>query len=463
MNEVNFAIILDQLDEGVHVVDLQGNTLYYNKAIGRMEGLEAKDVLGQSLLRYFPSLSKETSTLWQVLQTHNPLVQVAQTYLNPLGEKIESVSNTFPLTIEGEFVGAFEIAKDLSRVVQLTEQVVQLQSELHPPLPNKTSKGSLFYTFSDIVTHCEAMLKLMGKAKRAAKTDVSVLITGETGTGKEMVAQSIHTTSSRADGLFIAQNCAALPESLLEGILFGTVRGSFTGAIDRPGLFEQAEGGTLLLDEIDSMGLNLQAKLLRVLQEGRIRRLGDVREKEIDVRILTTTNQPLEESLRQGRIRPDLYYRINVLEIALLPLRERPEDIELLAHHFLKQLANKHHRSLPMFHFDVLLTLKKHDWPGNVRELAHIIEGGLVMSEQVFGVNELPNYLQAKAPTQKRQKGLEERSALTLPESLHQLEDNLIRKALGKTQGNLTQAANQLGISRQLLQYKLRNINSRNV
>ena len=342
MNEVNFAIILDQLDEGVHVVDLQGNTVYYNKAIGRMEGLEAKDVLGQSLLRYFPSLSKETSTLWQVIQTHHPLVQVAQTYLNPLGEKIESVNNTFPLTIEGEFVGAFEIAKDLSRVARLTEQVVQLQSELHPPLPNKTSKGSLFYTFSDIVTHCEAMLRLMEKAKRAAKTDVSVLITGETGTGKEMVAQSIHTTSSRAHGLFIAQNCAALPESLLEGILFGTVRGSFTGAIDRPGLFEQAEGGTLLLDEIDSMGLNLQAKLLRVLQEGRIRRLGDVREKEIDVRILTTTNQPLEESLRQGRIRPDLYYRINVLEIALPPLRERPEDIELLAHHFLKQLANKH-------------------------------------------------------------------------------------------------------------------------
>jgi len=200
MNEVNFAIILDQLDEGVHVVDLQGNTVYYNKAIGRMEGLEAKDVLGQSLLRYFPSLSKETSTLWQVLQTHNPLVQVAQTYLNPLGEKIESVNNTFPLTIEGEFVGAFEIAKDLSRVARLTEQVVQLQSELHPPLPNKTSKGSLFYTFSDIVTHCEAMLRLMEKAKRAAKTDVSVLITGETGTGKEMVAQSIHTTSSRAHG-----------------------------------------------------------------------------------------------------------------------------------------------------------------------------------------------------------------------------------------------------------------------
>lgn len=455
MNEVSLAIILDQLDEGVHVVDLQGNTIYYNKAIGRMEGLEPKDVLGQSLLRYFPSLSKETSTLWQVLQTHNPLVQVSQTYLNPRGEKITSVNNTYPLYIQGEFVGAFEVSKDLSRVVRLTEQVVQLQSELHPPLPKKASKGSLFYTFNDIVTQSEAMLRLLEKAKRAAKTGVSVLITGETGTGKEMVAQSIHTYGSRAHGPFIAQNCAALPESLLEGILFGTVRGSFTGAIDRPGLFEQAQGGTLLLDEIDSMGLNLQAKLLRVLQEGRVRRLGDVREKEIDVRILTTTNQPIEESIRQGKIRPDLYYRINVLEILLPPLRGRQEDIELLAQYFLKKLANKHHRSIPMFNFDVLLTLNKHDWPGNVRELAHIIEGGLVMSEQVFGVNELPNYLQAKAPTHKQQRSLEEISVLTLQESLHQLEESLIRVALGKTKGNITQAAKQLGISRQTLQYKL--------
>jgi len=463
MNEVSLAIILDRLDEGVHVVDLQGNTIYYNKAIGRMEGLEPKDVLGQSLLRYFPSLSKETSTIWQVLQTHNPLVQVSQTYLNPRGEKITSVNNTYPLYIQGEFVGAFEVAKDLSRVVRLTEQVVQLQSERHPPLPNKANKGSFFYTFNNIVTQSQAMLEVLEKAKRAAETGVSVLITGETGTGKEMVAQSIHTYGSRARGPFIAQNCAALPESLLEGILFGTVRGSFTGAIDRPGLFEQAQGGTILLDEIDSMGLNLQAKLLRVLQEGRVRRLGDVREKEIDVRILATTNQSTEESIREGRIRPDLYYRINVLEIALPPLRERQEDIELLTHHFLKQLANKHHRSIPMINFDVLLTLKKHDWPGNVRELANIVEGGLVISEQVFGVNELPNYLQTKAPTQKRQRGLEEISALTLQESLHQLEVSLIREALGKTQGNLTQAAKQLGISRQLLQYKLRRLNSKDV
>ena len=348
-------------------------------------------------------------------------------------------------------------------MARLTEQVVQLQSELHPPLPNKASKGSLFYTFNDILTHSEAMLKLLEKAKRAAKTGVSVLISGETGTGKEMVAQSIHTHSSRARGPFIAQNCAALPESLLEGILFGTVRGSFTGAIDRPGLFEQAQGGTILLDEIDSMGLNLQAKLLRVLQEGRVRRLGDVREKEIDVRILATTNQPPEESIRQGRIRPDLYYRINVLEIALPPLRERQEDIELLAHHFLKRLANKHQRNIPTFNSDVLLTLNKHDWPGNVRELAHIVEGGLVISEQVFGVNELPNYLQAKVSTQKQQRSSEEISAMTLQQSLHQLEESLIRTALGKTKGNLTQAAKQLGISRQTLQYKLRSINSKNV
>lgn len=458
MNELGIVSILDQLEEGVHVVDLQGNTVYYNKAMGRMEGVEPKDVLGQSLLRHFPSLSKETSTLWYVLQTRNPLVQVSQTYLNPRGEKITSVNNTYPLYVQGEFVGAFEVTKDLSRVAQLTEQVVQLQSELRPPLLNQSRKESPFYRFDDIVTRSEGMIDLLAKAKRAANTGISVLITGETGTGKEMVAQSIHTYSSRAGGPFIAQNCAALPESLLEGILFGTVRGSFTGAIDRPGLFEQAQGGTLLLDEIDSMGLNLQAKLLRVLQEGKVRRLGDLREKEMDVRILATTNKPTEESIRQGRIRADLYYRINVLEIALPPLRERIEDIELLIQHFLQKLADKHHRRVPALNFDVLLTLKKHDWPGNVRELAHVIEGGMVMAEQEFGVNELPNYLQAKVHTTKKRKRKEELSTLTLQESLQELEVSLIRVALDKTQGNLTKAAQQLGISRQLLQYKLRSL-----
>lgn len=144
MNEVSLMMILDQLDEGVHVVDLEGNTIYYNRAMGRIEGLDPKDVLGQSLLRNFPSLSKETSTLWYVLQTRNPLVQVSQTYLNPRGEKITSVNNTYPLYVQGEFVGAFEVTRDLSRVARLTEQVVQLQSELHPPLRNQAKKNLLF-------------------------------------------------------------------------------------------------------------------------------------------------------------------------------------------------------------------------------------------------------------------------------------------------------------------------------
>lgn len=151
------------------------------------------------------------------------------------------------------------------------------------------------------------MHKLLTKAKRVAASDVNVLISGETGTGKEMFAQSIHAASARARGPFVGQNCAAFPEGLLEGILFGTVRGSFTGALDRPGLLEQAQGGTILLDELDSMGLSLQAKLLRVLQEGKVRRLGDTKEKEIDVRFLATTNRPGEEILRDGNIRPDLF------------------------------------------------------------------------------------------------------------------------------------------------------------
>jgi len=441
MNEENLALIFDKFDEGIHVVDLHGNTVYYNKAMGQMEGAEGKN------------------TLWQVLQTHVPMEDVSESYLNQRGEKITIVHNTYPLYVQGELWGAFKIAKDLSKVTQLTEQVVQMQSELHPPVDNLTSRKIELYTFEEIVTQDEAMFRVLEKAKRAANTGVSVLITGETGTGKEMVAQSIHTFGARARGPFVAQNCAALPESLLEGILFGTVRGSFTGAIDRPGLFEQAQGGTILLDEIDSMGLNLQAKILRVLQEGKIRRLGDVREKEIGVRIAATTNQPPQESVRQGRIRSDLYYRLNVLEVTLPPLRERQEDIELLAQHFLRRFAKKHNLSLPTLTTEVLLALKRHDWPGNVRELAHVIEGGLVISDQVFGLKELPNYLQIEELTQRGQGNSEVLPSLTLQESVHQLEISMIRAALKKNHGNLTQAAKHLGISLQLLQYKMRSLN----
>ncbi len=448
--------VLDSLSEGIHIVDINGVTLYYNQAMGRMEGLDPSEVVGRGLLSHFPTLSKETSTLWQVLQSQNPVLQVSQTYLNPRGEKITSVNDSYPLYQDGCFVGALEVSRDLSRETKLNRKVAQLQNELHPPLisaKNGRLPKPLYCTFADIQTRSQIMHKLLTKAKRVAASDVNVLISGETGTGKEMFAQSIHAASARARGPFVGQNCAAFPEGLLEGILFGTVRGSFTGALDRPGLLEQAQGGTILLDELDSMGLSLQAKLLRVLQKGKVRRLGDTKEKEIDVRFLATTNRPGEEILRDGSIRPDLFYRLSVVDLYLPPLRERPEDLGLLIDYFMEHYAAIQERSLPGLQPSVTDILYRHDWPGNVRELAHVIEGGLVISDEEFGVDELPSYLRLLGASDLGQGRATDvfSSRVTLLERTESLERQAIQQALDETKGNLTRAANALGISRQLL------------
>lgn len=454
MNEDLVRMILDHLDEGVHIVDSEGITLFYNRAMGRMEGLNPDDVIGKSLLTHFPSLSQDTSTLWQVLKSGNSVREASQTYLNPGGEKITSSNESYPLRINHELIGAIEVSRDLSHVARLTEQVVQLRSELHPPLKARSDKRFReYFTLADICTQSQVMVDALQRAKRAAPSDASVLIVGETGTGKEMIAQGIHMASSRSAGPFVAQNCAALPESLLEAIIFGTVRGSFTGALDRPGLLEQAQGGTLLLDELDSMGLSLQAKLLRVLQDGQVRRLGDTRERRIDVRFLATMNRDPDKSMGEGRLRSDLYYRLNVVDVWLPPLRERIGDVELLTFHFLDRYAREYGKHNPQLEPEIMDVFRVHDWPGNVRELAHVIEGGLVVGTEQFGIKDLPGYLQK---IQGKPNASAEDNGNPLPAQVKQFEIQLINDALQKCRGNITQAARQLGISRQLLQYKLR-------
>lgn len=468
MDDAVLRQILDRLAEGIHIVDLNGETSYYNRAMGRMEGLDPQVVVGKGLLSHFPSLSKETSTLWQVLKTQEPVLQLTQTYLNPRGERITSVNDTYPLFEDGRFVGAMEVARDLSREASLSEKVSKLQTELFTPRGSKEKKGlpsKPYYTFEDVKARSQAMLGVLAKARRAAASEVNILISGETGTGKEMVAQSIHSASIRAQKPFVGQNCAAFPEGLLEGLLFGTVRGSFTGALDRPGLFEQAHGGTLLLDELDSMGWNLQARLLRVIQEGKVRRLGDTRERQIEVRVLATTNRRAEEALKDGKIRPDLFYRLSVLNLHLPPLRERLEDLDLLTEHFLERYALKLGRKVPHLQPTVMEVFRVHDWPGNVRELAHVIEGGLVIADTEFRLEELPNYL-CDLPSVRAQSPFQVGMAvpngvwgeLSLPERLERLERESIQAAISTSQGNLTRAARFLGISRQLLQYKLKNL-----
>ena len=290
-----------------------------------------------------------------------------------------------------------------------------------------------------IVTRSPTMLRLLDQARMVAQSDVSVLINGQSGTGKEILAQAIHNASPRSKKAFIAINCGALPEQLLESELFGHSRGAFTGAVSsREGLFQAAEGGTLFLDEIGDMPIPLQVKLLRVLQERKVRPLGSNRDLDIDVRILSATHRDLPKAMERGEFREDLFYRLNVVSLKIPALQERAEDVPLLANHLLRQSADRHKPFVRSFSTDAMKRLMAASWPGNVRQLVNVIE-------QCVALTSAPVISEALV-----QQALEgENTALpTFVEARNQFELNYLRKLLQMTKGNVTQAARVAGRNR---------------
>ncbi|CDL16187.1 Putative sensory histidine kinase YfhA [Klebsiella pneumoniae IS46] len=290
-----------------------------------------------------------------------------------------------------------------------------------------------------IVTRSPLMLRLLEQAGMVAQSDVSVLINGQSGTGKEIVAQAIHNASPRHDKPFVAINCGALPEQLLESELFGHARGAFTGAVsNREGLFQAAEGGTLFLDEIGDMPVALQVKLLRVLQERKVRPLGSNRDIEINVRIISATHRDLPKAMARGEFREDLFYRLNVVSLKIPPLSERTEDIPLLANHLLRQSADRHKPFVRAFSSDAMKRLMAAKWPGNVRQLVNVIEQCVALtSSPVIGDALVEQALEG------------ENTALpTFVEARNQFELNYLRKLLQITKGNVTHAARMAGRNR---------------
>ncbi len=455
-------LVLKHIDEGIHIVDSEGNTVYYNEAMAHLEGLEKKQVLNKKMLDVFPSLSRETSTLMRVLKTGEPIFNQRQNYTNIKGQHISTVNTTIPIIEKGEIIGALEIAKNVTEVKKLSEKIVDLQQEIIEKKSKRSGNISAKYTFLDIVGESRQLKNAITVARKAARTTSSVLVYGETGTGKELFVQSIHNEGPRRFKPFVAQNCAALPESLLEGILFGTVKGGFTGAVDRPGLFEQADGGTLFLDEINSMGLGLQAKLLRVLQEGCIRRVGGTKEIPVDVRIMATTNINPWDAVEKGFLRRDLYYRLNVVSINIPPLRERKEDIMPLTCHFIDKYSKHLGKKVEGITKEVKQIFFNYNWPGNVRELQNTIEGAmnLITDENLIDTKHLPSYLIEQTQKNELQQfddiNVNLKDGISLKHTLESLERQIIKKTLEKTEHNISQAARRLNVTRQALQYKIK-------
>ncbi|RSD26322.1 sigma-54 interaction domain-containing protein [Mesobacillus subterraneus] len=454
VTEEILSAILKCIDEAIHVVNTDGITIFYNEVAAKHDGLEIKEVVGKPLLSVFPSLNEQSSTLLKVIDTKKPIYNETQSFVNLHGRKIETINTTLPIIVQGELIGAVEIAKDYTRIKQLSERLVEVQKSL-THRSGKAVKQQAAYTFVDLLTSNQHFSLIKKKAEKLAKSDSPILVYGESGTGKELFVQSIHNASKRATGPFIAQNCAAIPENLLESILFGTSRGSYTGAVDRPGLFELANGGTLFLDELNSMPFDLQAKLLRVLEDGAVRRVGSTNVISVNVRVISAMNVYPGEAMDQNQLRTDLFYRLNVLTFELIPLRQRKEDILFLSGLFISQYNEKLGKQVTGLDDDVKEIFLSHQWPGNVRELKHTIEYMMNVCEgRLLTEYDLPVMMKNIKPSIESK-----RSSFVLREHLKEVEVQLINDALKAADGNVQKAAMLLDIPRQTLQYKIKKLN----
>jgi PAS domain S-box-containing protein len=364
--------ILNSINNGILVTDDQLIVRYVNEQYTRITSIKEKDILGQHLTKVRPG-----AMLPQVIETGEALVGVYRRE----GDT-EYIVDMAPIIVEGTIIGGVSVVKDITEVRRLSEE---LKTFARKTGRLKTMVDRIYkakYTFDDIVGNSSSIQEVVRVAKRASQGDADILITGESGTGKELFAQAIHNASNRGGGPFVALNCAAISPSLIESELFGYEEGAFTGAKKggRVGLFEIASGGTIFLDEIAELGLEVQAKLLRVLQERSIRRVGETSEASVDIRVMAATNKDLYRMVQEGKFRADVYYRLNVLNVHLPPLAERGQDITLLANKFFQFYFQKIGRK---FEVDkqMLKALLHYSWHGNVRELRNVVEYAVNMCD----------------------------------------------------------------------------------
>lgn len=427
--------ILESISDGVFTVDADWRITSFNRAASEITGIPREEAIGRICSEVFRSSMCETGcAIRRSLDTGRPVVGRSCYIVNSSGEKVPiSVSTAVLRDSEGRVLGGAETFRDLSEIEALRQEL----------------EGR--YTAGDLVSHSPLMQRIFEVLPAIAESPSTVLVAGETGTGKEIVARTIHSMSPRRSGPFVAVNCGALPETLLESELFGWRAGAFTGAErDRQGRFAAAKGGTLLLDEISETSPALQVKLLRVLQERTYEPLGSSRTERADVRIVAATNRDLAAEVGSGRMREDFYYRINVVRIELPPLRRRKEDIPLLLGHFIDRLNKLQGRTVEGVDPEALSLLMAHDWPGNVRELENAVEHAFILCRRKrIGIECLP----AGLTPRRSRRTLREAAA-----SREALEAAVILEALDRNAGDRTRTAGELGIHRTTLYRKMKRL-----
>ncbi|MBS4534129.1 sigma 54-interacting transcriptional regulator [Clostridium sp. D2Q-14] len=440
--------VFNSTQDAISVVDQDGINLMINPAYTKLTGLSKKDVIGKIATA---DIAEGESIHLKVLKNKKP-VKNARMKVGP--NKKEVIATAAPMIVDGELRGSVGILHDVSDLMKLTDEL-DLAKEIIRKLEAK-------YTFEDIVGENIKIKEAIEKAKKAARIPATVLLRGESGTGKELFAHAIHNASNRKFNQFIRVNCTALSESLLESELFGYEEGAFTGAKKggKKGLFEQASRGTIFLDEIGEISLSTQVKLLRVLQEKEVVRVGGSKSISVNVRIIGATNMNLENAVKEGRFRKDLYYRLNVIPIEIPPLRYRKDDLPALVFNSIRKLNQEYGRAITDISEEALELLKEHDWPGNIRELENIIGRAIInmkLNKTKIEKKHLPkiieNYIDILEKIE--YKSSDEEKIEGLSDVVELAEKNHIVKILKKYNGNRTDTAKVLGISVRSLYYKI--------
>lgn len=479
---------LDRLPDAMYVCDIEGNLVYFNKAAERLDGYLLSEVKGESTYKLY-GLTETDSPLLKALATERPVVdEEFSYYVN--GKEIMQLCNSGPIYEGGRLIGAYTIQRDMTQFKDMVERNISLQNALNRKMRDEPASGE--DPFSKIIGTSDKFRSCVSQARQAAKTNSSVLLIGNTGSGKEVFARAIHEGSARAKKPFLALNCAAIPESLIESILFGTTKGVYTGAVEKDGILAQADGGTVFLDEVNSMPLASQAKLLRVLEERKIMKLGSNKEVPIDIRLVSSTNEAPAEAIRNGHMREDLFYRLSVVQVLIPPLRDRKEDIPYLVDFFVDKYNKRFHKNVRGIDREVLSLFMEFQWSGNVRQLKACIESAMNFAEDGgwIALKDLPVYIfeDAEVPENRYRQWLQRKGRssgyesdeshdslpivatreapiyekvssgeeMPLMDQIRSAERDEIIAVLRQTKGNITKAASLMGMSRQSLSYRMK-------
>jgi arginine utilization regulatory protein len=454
--------IIDSINDGIIISNYEGRIVLYNKSQEKLEELSSKEVVGKFLWEGYQS-KPELSEHQKVFKTNTPIIDKYQAH-SYKGDVAKYVSySTYPIVKDGETIAVYSVCKNESSLQALLHETLELKRKLYSKSKyneKNYQKNGTQYVFTDIIGDSSIMVNLIKESQAIALVNSHILIIGETGTGKEVFAQSIHNFSKNNKEAFVDINCSAIPENLLESILFGTVKGAYTGAVDQAGLFEEAGKGTLFLDEINSMPILMQSKLLRVLQEKKVRRVGGINSIPISCRIISAVNEDPQKAIKEDKLRQDLYYRLAGVSLYIPPLRERKEDIVTTVEFYINKYNKMLNKNIKLMSKELREVMMDYKWPGNVRELEHVIENIMIRTTDTqteLKILDIPHYIRedmiGSISIDKVQK-----SKHGLPDILRSIEKELILESLKKNNWNISRATKDLGIIRQSLEYRMKKL-----